>query len=105
VRLLGACAESRNPFLTAIVTIALNTGMRKAEILGLEWERIDLSSSRLTLYKTKSGKPCGVPVNTAVYDTLIALEGGTLARRVGPVFKRRNGAEWGQIRTAFATAL
>jgi integrase len=31
--------------------------MRKAEILGLEWERVDLASARLTLYKTKSGKP------------------------------------------------
>jgi integrase len=34
-RLLEACRESRNPYLTAITTLALNTGMRKAEILGL----------------------------------------------------------------------
>lgn len=31
-RLLGACVESRNPYLGAITTLALNTGMRKAEI-------------------------------------------------------------------------
>ena len=59
-RLLEACRESRNPYLTAISTLALHTGMRKAEILGLEWARVDLSTSRLTLYKTKSGKPRGI---------------------------------------------
>ena len=103
-KLLDGCTKSRNPYLAAIVTVALNTGMRKAEILGLEWERVDLSSARLTLYKTKSGKPRGVPINRAVYDTLIALESDA-ARRVGLVFKRRDGGEWGQVRTAFTKAL
>jgi len=35
-RLLTACRESRNPYLAAIALLAMNTGMRKAEILGLE---------------------------------------------------------------------
>jgi integrase len=103
-RLLEACRESRNPYLTAITTLALNTGMRKAEILGLEWARVDLSTSRLTLYKTKSGKPRGIPINRAVYDALVALE-PEQARRAGLVFTRRDGAAWGQIRSAFAKAL
>jgi integrase len=103
-RLLDACAYSRNPYLAAIVTVALNTGMRKAEILGLEWERVDLSTSRITLYRTKSGKPRGVPLNGAVYDALVALEPDA-ARRQGRVFARCDGGAWGQVRTAFATAL
>jgi integrase len=103
-RLLAACATSRNRYLPAIVTLALNTGMRKAEILGLEWARVDLSTSRLTLYRTKSGKPRGIPINRAVYDVLVGLE-PEQARREGLVFKRRDGAAWGQIRTAFAKAL
>ena len=43
VRLLAACAQSRNPELTKIVTIALETGLRKGELLGLTWDRVDLS--------------------------------------------------------------
>jgi integrase len=66
---------------------AVNTGMRKSEILGLRWERIDLSTSRITLYETKSGKPRGVPLNSAVYDTLVALQPAA-ERRVGLVFRR-----------------
>src|SRR5439155_11208702 len=42
-RLLAACAKSRNPELTEIVTIALETGLRKGELIGLYWERVDLS--------------------------------------------------------------
>src|SRR5262245_23316899 len=33
VRLLEACRSSRNPYLSAVVVIALHTGMRKGEIL------------------------------------------------------------------------
>jgi integrase len=103
-RLLKACGKSKNPYLAAIVTIALNTGMRKTEILELQWQRIDLSSARITLYRTKSGKPRGVPMNRAVYDALVALQPDE-AKRAGLVFARADGRAWGQIRTAFSTAL
>jgi len=103
-RLLKACEPSKNRYLATIVTVALNTGMRKAEILGLEWERVDLATSRITLYKTKSGKPRGVPVIRPVYEALTALEPDEKGR-VGLVFHRRNGAAWGQVRTAFSQAL
>jgi integrase len=108
-RLLTACASSRNPYLSAIVSLALNTGMRKEEILGLAWERIDVAadyglSARLTLYRTKSGKPRGVPLNADAVKALDTVEPDP-AQRVGLVFRRQDGAEWGQIRTAFATAM
>ena len=60
-RLLAACRASRNPYLATIVTLAINTDMRRSEILGLTWERIDLASARITLYGTKNGRPRGVP--------------------------------------------
>jgi integrase len=101
--LLKTCAKSKNPYLHAIVTLALNTGMRKSELLGLEWERVNLSTSQLTLYRTKSGKPRSVPVNEAVYDALVGLEPDA-ERRTGPIFKRRDGSAWGQIRTGFTSA-
>jgi integrase len=72
--------------------------MRKAKILGLTWERIDLASSRITLYDTKNGRPRGVPVNRAVYDALIALQPDS-AKRTGSLFRSR------KIRTAFEKAL
>jgi integrase len=92
-RLLEACPESGNPHLGTIVVIALNTGMRRGEILGLEWDRVDLATARITLYRTKSGKPRGIPINTAVYDALIAFERDS-RQRLGRLFEKANGAGW-----------
>ena len=78
--------------------------MRKAEILGLEWERVDFATARITLYQTKNGKPRGVPMNRAVYDALTALEPDA-ARRRGLLFHKRDDRRWGQIRTAFERAV
>jgi integrase len=94
-RLLKACAPSRNPYLPTIVTVALKTGMRKGELLGLQWERVDLAAHRITLYRTNSGKPRGVPTIRPVYDALVALEPDE-KRRTGLVFHRRGGAAWGR---------
>jgi integrase len=37
-RLLAACAKSKNKHLLAIVIVALETGLRKGELLGLKWK-------------------------------------------------------------------
>jgi integrase len=102
VRLLQACETSRNPYLGAIVTVALNTGMRKGEILGLSWERVDFARGVLLLEHTKSGRRRELPMNQAVYAALSALPG---PKAEGLVFRKANGAAWGNIRTAFERAL
>jgi integrase len=42
-RLLEAAAKSRNKELRAAVILALNTGLRLGELIGLTWDRVDLS--------------------------------------------------------------
>jgi integrase len=101
-RLLPACRESRNPYLATIVIIAVYTGMRQGEILVLEWERIDLSSARIALLKTKSRKTRGIPFGQEVYDALIVQQPDP-AQRQGRLF--RGGRRGSQIRTAWDTAL
>ena len=66
-RLLVASEDkrSKSPYLRLIVTMALNTGMRKGEILGLTWARVDLSRGVLLLEHTKSGRRREVPMNRA----------------------------------------
>jgi integrase len=107
-KLLTACAQSKNKHLPSIVTLAINTGMRKNEIMRLKWERIELDkdlgfNARITLYDTKNGEPRGVPLNTAAGAALVALEPDPV-KRVGSVFKRKNGEDWGQIRMAMERA-
>jgi len=94
-RLLAACRESRNRYLLAIVTIAVNVRMRKGEILGLELERINLSTATITLDKTRNGKPRGVPINRAVYDALTDLQPDVTQRRAGLFFTKPDQRAWG----------
>jgi integrase len=102
-RLLTACEAkaSKSPYLLPVVVVALHTGMRKGEILGLTWERVDFSRGVLQLEQTKSGRRREVPMNRAVYDALDGLPG---PKAEGFVFRKRDGRAWGNIRTAFEDA-
>jgi len=55
-KLLGACGKSRNRDLRAAAVVAINTGLRRSELLGLTWDRVDLSRGVIRLELTKSGK-------------------------------------------------
>lgn len=61
-RLLQACAESRNLNLLPIVSLALITGMRFGEIVGLRWGDVDFTRCTITLIKTKNGDRRIIPL-------------------------------------------
>jgi len=56
-----------------LVTIAMETGLRQAELLGLTWDRVDLTRGVIRLEVTKSGKRREVPMRQSVYEILAAL--------------------------------
>jgi integrase len=70
-RLMAACAD---PYLRAVVTVALETGLRAGELRGLTWDRVDLSRGVIRLEVTKSGRRREVPMRQVVYNTLVAME-------------------------------
>ena len=72
-RLLVACKESRQEYLYCIVLIALTTGARKGEILGLEWSCLDFENGIAALKKTKNGKPRSVSLTEPVLQELQKL--------------------------------
>jgi integrase len=61
--LLKACAASQSPLLYTIVVLAISTGMRKGEILGLHWPQVDLVRERITLHDTKNGERRCIPLS------------------------------------------
>jgi integrase len=95
VRLLEACRASRTKRLADIVTVALETGLRRGELLGLAWDRVDLSRGVIRLETTKSGRRREVPMRQAVYNVLAALP----APHHGRVWPYRS------IRNAFEAAV
>lgn len=65
--LIEACA----PHLRPVVITALNTGMRKEEILSLQWEKnVFLQHGFIQLLETKNGEHREVPINQTLRSEL-----------------------------------
>ena len=62
-RLLAACARHANPMLGWVVQIAMETAMRKTEILGLKQADVALRQRVVHLPRTGSWAPRHVPLN------------------------------------------
>jgi integrase len=60
--------------LRPIVVLALNTGMRRGEILGLEWKNVDLTRGLIYVTNTKSGKDRVIPLNQAARFALESVK-------------------------------
>lgn len=60
--LLEACKASDSAMLYPVVVIALSTGMRQGEILGLTWDRVDLKRGTIIIEETKNGERRTVPL-------------------------------------------
>lgn len=69
--------EKAKHHLKPILTLLLNTGMRKSEALGLKWENVDFRKGFLYIANSKSGKPRYIPMNAIVYETLQVLKDKT----------------------------
>lgn len=97
-RLLDCCPEHLKP----IVIVALNTGMRKSEILGLKWRDIDIKRGIIYLQNTKNGEKREVPMNELVQKTIIRV----LKRPESQyVFCNADGRPYGDIKKSFFTAM
>jgi integrase len=72
-RLLKACKESVNPYLYPVVVLALSTGMRQGEIMGLTWETVDLNQGRAILHETKNGERRAVAITGHALEQLKEL--------------------------------
>jgi integrase len=91
--------------LTPIVLTALNTGMRRGELLKLKWANVDFVKRILTVIgKTAKGmKTRHIPLNDEAYEVL------TTWRKQNPenilVFPGRNGEVMGHIKTSWGKVM
>jgi integrase len=72
-RLLAACRAARNVWLPHFVTLAIETGMRRGELLGLLWDNVDLERRVAFLAITKNGESRGVPLSSRAVAVLRAM--------------------------------
>lgn len=72
LRLLTALKPTgrRNPYMLPLVTIALETAMRRGELIGLMWANVDLGTQIAVLPITKNGEPRVVPLSKCAVQIL-----------------------------------
>lgn len=81
IKALLAAVDEKAPHLRLAIIIALHTGLRKGEILGLGWSDIDFTNRRIIIERTKGRRTHVVPMD----DTLINILG---------MVKQNNGTEF-----------
>jgi integrase len=64
---------TRNPWVRWVVLFALETAMRRGEILALQWKHIDIARRTALLPMTKNGRPRSVPLSSKAIEVLSVL--------------------------------
>jgi len=71
---LFAKLTGRRDHIRSVVTVALNTGMRRGEILDLQWEHVNFIARTIFIARSKTGKTRTIPMNDIVLEELKALK-------------------------------
>jgi integrase len=71
-RMLEEARKARSPHIYLALTLALNAGMRDAEIRNLTWEQIDFTKKFLAVgqSKTEAGEGRTIPLNSSLFEVL-----------------------------------
>ena len=85
-----------------LITIAVFTGMRRGELLDLQWKNIDFNQGLIHLLKTKSGKQRVIPMNEFVRTALMGIHRHP---KCPYVFVGPDGEPLKDVRRGYASAL
>jgi len=69
-KLLNSARQCRNRFVPLIITLALETAMRRSEILAIKREHFDVTKRTLLLPQTKNGRPRTIPLSIPAIELL-----------------------------------
>lgn len=90
-------------YLKGIVIVALNTGLRKSNILELKWEQINFDFKFIEVLENKGNKHILLPLNDTLFDLFMATPE---ANRTGYIFiNPETGLPYKDIKKAWTTAL
>lgn len=93
-------------YIRPMVLISLNTGIRKGELLSLQWENVSFPLSSITIEGTsaKSGKTRHIPLNNEALNTL-KLWHQQSDNHTGLIFPNKIGKQLSDIKKAWASIL
>lgn len=84
-RLVEAARKMGTPYFSELIVLAVETGMRRGELLPLMWKDVDFDKRIVKLKKTKNGYPRTIPLSKTSIAALEALRAPHTAISIDPV--------------------
>ena len=94
-RVLHECRACQNPWIAPCVRLAIETAMRRSEILRMAWTDVDWEKRTLHILKTKNGHPRTIPLNEEAMRLLKHLP-HSMDGRVIPISATCLRMAWGR---------
>ena len=69
-RLLDLAKRRRSTIIYPLILLALDTGMRRGEILALRWDELDFVNGLIWVRRSKNGEPRHIPMTARVHAAL-----------------------------------
>lgn len=96
-KIVQAAQDTRNPLILPMIRFALATGMRRGEILRIQWTDIDFTAKTLHIPLAKNGHTRTIPLSSHAVAVLLELQ-GTKDKRVFPMTENAFKLAWQRLR-------
>jgi integrase len=94
-KLVKAAQTRKNPLIEKVIIFAIETAMRRGEILNLKWDQVDLQRRSATILESKNGHSRTIPLSTKVLEVLRSLD--LDSNYVFPVSRDSLRMAWGRL--------
>ncbi|RDI62007.1 tyrosine-type recombinase/integrase [Microvirga subterranea] len=71
---LASAAAGSAWYLRPLISLAIETGMRRGELLSVRWKDVDMTAPTIRILKTKNGHPRTIPLTPKAVEILDSLE-------------------------------
>ena len=107
-RLIAVVSESSRPqYLRPIIVLAINTGLRRSNLLNLRWREIDFNAKVVRVQRTKNSDAHGLSLNMSALEAFVQMH--ELTENYDFVFAFRSGVREGipikDVKTTFNRAV
>ncbi len=93
--LLHAAQKTRNPLILPIILFALETAMRRGEILSMQWRHINIERRSVVIPESKNGHSRTVPLTTKAIAILQGVKSDSA--RVFPIAPNALRLSWDRL--------
>jgi len=98
-RVQAACDRCRNPYIRFLVELAVETAMRRGELLNARWEDVSFETRTMRIPVTKNGHARTIPLSGKALVLLRGLQanGGSSSPRLLPITENSAKMAWKRL--------